>query len=234
MSSSPRTLAWAWLGRVRYATTEALQERLRTAVKADRDDEHLLLLEHEPVFTVGRNASHDDIVADAGWRQRHGVEVHDTKRGGKVTYHGPGQLVGYPILDLNPDRRDVRRYVHDLQEVLIRTLGELGITAWRRPGKDYVGVWVGSEAYPAKIASIGVHLSRWVTAHGFALNLSTALDRFEGIVACGLPSVRMTSVAQEQGRAPALEAVADRVAHHAGEVFERATRQVDSASLFED
>lgn len=231
MSEASRTLAWAWLGRVRYAPAEALQERLRTAVKTGDGNEHLLLLEHEPVFTVGRNASHDDIVADAGWRERHGVEVHDTKRGGKVTYHGPGQLVGYPILDLNPDRRDVRRYVHDLQEVLIRTLAELDITAWRRAGKDHVGVWVGSETHPAKIASIGVHLSRWVTAHGFALNVSTALDRFDGIVACGLPSVRMTSVAQERDRAPALDALAARVAHHAGDVFERPLQQVDGLPL---
>lgn len=216
-----RRLRWAFLGRTPYPESVALQERVRANVKYGTGDEHLLLLEHEPVFTLGRNASADDIVADPNWLARHQVAVHETNRGGKVTYHGPGQLVGYPILDLNPDRRDIRRYVHDLQTVLIRTLDDCGVAGWRRDGRDHIGVWTGSDAHPMKIASIGVHLSRWVTMHGFALNVATDLDRFAGIVACGLPTVTMTSIAEQADRTPTLEAVADRIATHAAAVFER-------------
>lgn len=218
---STRRLRWAYLGRVAYGPTVVLQESLRRSVKDRTGDEHLLLLEHEPVFTIGKNASEDDVVADPAWRAEHGVEIHRTSRGGKVTYHGPGQLVGYPILDLDPDRRDVRRYVHDLQEVLIRTLDDLGLQAWRREGPDHVGVWVGTPALPRKIASIGVHLSRWVTMHGFALNVATDLAAFGGIVACGLPHVHMTSVAEETGQSVSVASVAERVAGHLGEVFGR-------------
>lgn len=225
--AAPRVLRWAYLGRVPYAPTVALQEALRRAVKERRGDEHLLLLEHEPVFTVGKNATEDDVLADEAWRAAHGVEVHRASRGGKVTYHGPGQLVGYPIVDLDPDRRDVRRYVHDLQEVLIRTLADFGVAGWRRDGGDHVGVWVGNAALPRKIASIGVHLSRWVTMHGFALNVATDLGAFGGIVACGLPQVTMTSIAAETRDAPSVAAVAERAAAHFGDVFERSLRPID-------
>jgi lipoate-protein ligase B len=134
-----------------------------------------------------------------------------------VTYHGPGQLVGYPVLNLSPDRRDIRRYVRDLQETLIRTLAELGIAAQPREGAENIGVWAGEE----KIASIGVHLSRWVTTHGFALNVSTDLSYFAGIIPCGLQRVRMTSVERLLGSAPALADLALRYAHHFGAVFGR-------------
>ncbi|MEM9598423.1 MAG: lipoyl(octanoyl) transferase LipB [Acidobacteriota bacterium] len=216
-SSVGRELRWSWLGRVPYAETAELQQRLRRAIRADGGAEHLLLLEHEPVFTLGRNASEQDVVADRSWLAEQGIEVHGTNRGGQVTYHGPGQLVGYPIVDLDPDRRDVGRYVRDLQDVLIRTLADLGIEATRREGRGFVGVWVGD----AKIASIGVHLSRWITNHGFALNVAPDLRHFGGIVACGLPDVTMTSIERELGSAPDLPALADRVARHVSEIFQR-------------
>jgi lipoyl(octanoyl) transferase len=184
---------------------------------ADARVEHLLLLEHPHVYTLGRNASAADVLADAGWLAARGVEVVESDRGGQVTYHGPGQLVGYPILDLSPDRRDVRRYVRDLQEVLIRTLAGYGIAATARPGTALVGVWVGEE----KIAAIGVHLSRWITTHGFALNVATDLSLFAGIVPCGLRGVGVTSMQRLLGTAPPLAEVAARLAWHFAEVFGR-------------
>ncbi|HEV2846782.1 MAG TPA: lipoyl(octanoyl) transferase LipB, partial [Thermoanaerobaculia bacterium] len=141
----------------------------------------------------------------------------ESDRGGQVTYHGPGQLVGYPIVNLSPDRRDVRRYVRDLQEVLIRTLADYGVAAEPRDGQAFIGVWVGEE----KIASIGVHLSRWITTHGFALNVSTDLSFFTGIIPCGLDQVRMTSVERLTGKAPSLPEIAAVCARHFGEVFGR-------------
>ena len=222
-----RPLHWAYLGRVPYAPTWDLQEHLRREIKAGRGPEHLLLLEHDPVFTLGRSASPDDVVAAEAWLRARGVEVHETNRGGQVTYHGPGQLVGYPIINLDPDRRDIRRYVRDLQEVLLRTLADFGIEGRRRDGQEFIGIWVGEE----KIASIGVHLARWITIHGFALNVTTDLDFFTGIVACGLPAVRMTSIEQVIGRAVPLPELAARVADHARQIFERRLVEVDPGSL---
>ncbi len=227
MPAERRRLAWTFLGRRRWAPTYELQEHLRREIRFHGGLEHLLLLEHDPVFTLGRGASRGDVVATDSWLREHGVEVHETNRGGQVTYHGPGQLVGYPILNLDPDRRDVRRYVRDLQEVLIRTLGDFGVAGRRRQGKEYIGVWVREQ----KIASIGVHLARWITIHGFALNVATDLDHFAGIVACGLPRVRMTSIERLTGRTVSLPEVAARVALHAGEVFERELVGVEAESL---
>lgn len=226
-TSPRRRLRWSWLGRVPYGPTFALQDRLREEIRHGRAEECFLLLEHDPVFTLGRNASPADVTASADWLGEHGVEVFETNRGGQVTYHGPGQLVGYPIVDLSPDRRDVRRYVRDLQEVLIRTLAEYGIEAERRDGPDFIGVWVGD----AKIASIGVHLRRWVTLHGFALNVSTDLRHFGGIVACGLHGVRMTSIEDLLGSAPALPEIAAAAARHFGEIFGRELVQAPADSL---
>ncbi len=227
--SDRRRLLWSYLGRVPYRPTAELQERLRRDIRDRRGEEHLLLLEHDPVFTVGRNASGDDVLATGAWLEERGVEVHRTNRGGRVTYHGPGQLVGYPIVNLSPDRRDVRRYVGDLQETLIRTLADYGIAGRRRAGQDFVGVWVGDQ----KIASIGVHLSRWITVHGFALNVATDLDLFSGIVACGLPGVRMTSIEGWTGTAPALEQVASRVVHHLSRLFDRQPVPIAASTLRE-
>jgi len=224
-----RTVRVQFLGRLGYPEAVAMQHRIRDAVRSGEGDEHLLLLEHPHVYTLGRNASHDDVLATRAWLEAQGVTVEETDRGGQVTYHGPGQLVGYPILDLSPDRRDVRRYVRDLQEVLLRTLAELGIEARRREGKDFIGVWVEDR----KIASIGVHLKRWITTHGFALNVAPDLSYFTRIVPCGLTDVQMTSVLAEreaaaggsapvgEGEIPALAEVANRVAHHFGAVYDR-------------
>jgi lipoyl(octanoyl) transferase len=176
----------------------------------------LLLLEHPPVYTLGRNAQQGDIRLDEAALRRRGIEVHATDRGGQVTYHGPGQLVGYPILDLRPDRQDVRRYVRDLEEVLVRTLGDFGVTAEGR-ASPFVGVWAGQR----KVASIGVHLSRWLTTHGFALNVSTDLSSFGGIVPCGLPGVEMASISSLAGGSPELADVARVCAGHFSQVFQR-------------
>ncbi|MEE2775939.1 MAG: lipoyl(octanoyl) transferase LipB [Acidobacteriota bacterium] len=222
-----RTLRSGYLGRVDYTTAlewqHALRQRIldRTVaggadVTAHADAEnHLLLLEHPPVFTLGRNASQEHILAEQAWLADRGIEVHEADRGGEVTFHGPGQLVGYPIVDLKPDRRDIRRYVRDLQEVLMRTLAEYGIRA--DPGLDGrpVGVWVKGR----KIASIGVHLRHWVSTHGFALNVSTDLSYFSGIVACGMPKAPMTTLAELTNEAPDLPTIAETVATHFREVF---------------
>ena len=218
----PRRLRTGFLGRVPYASAVELQHQLRDALLRGEGEEHLLLLEHPSVFTLGRNADPGDVVADDAWLDRRGVEVHEADRGGQATYHGPGQLVGYPIVDLKPDRRDVRRYVRDLEEVLIRTLAEYGVTGEPALSPRPVGVWVGDR----KIASIGVHLRHWITTHGFALNVTTDLSFFSGIVACGMPSAPMTSIAELSGAAPTLDAVASRVVRHFCDVFERAPEEV--------
>ena len=216
--TEPRILRTGVLGRVPYAGAAALQARLRDALLAGTGVEHLLLLEHPSVFTLGRNADADDVVADPGWLDRRGVEVHESDRGGQATYHGPGQLVGYPIVDLKPNRRDVRRYVRDLEEVLILTLGDYGVAGEPALSPRPVGVWVGER----KIASLGIHLRHWVTTHGFALNVTTDLSFFSGIVACGMQSAPMTSIAELTGEAPRLEDVAQRVVTHFADVFARA------------
>ncbi len=215
--SAPRPLHWSWLGRVPYAEAVEMQHAARAALKAGEGPERFLLLEHPHVYTLGRNASAEDVLAGPEWLAARGVEVAECDRGGQVTYHGPGQLVGYPIVNLSPDRRDIRRYVRDLQEVLIRTLAEYGVAA--RPGEEqaFIGVWAGE----AKIASIGVHLSRWITTHGFALNVSTDLSYFTGIIPCGLHQVSMTSIERLVGRAPALPEIAAVCARHFGQVFQR-------------
>lgn len=215
--SCERPVRWGFLGSVPYAEGVALQERLRDAVRRREEPETFLLLEHPHVYTLGRNAAGSDVVAPAAWLRSRGVEVHETDRGGQVTYHGPGQLVGYPVVDLNPDRRDIRRYVRDLQEVLLRTLAAYGVEAELREGQAYVGVWVGE----AKIASIGVHIRRWVTTHGFALNVSPDLSYFGGIVPCGLAGVTMTSIERLTGARPPLAEVAACAARSFGEVFGR-------------
>ena len=216
-SSSRRPLRWGYLGRVPYREAEGLQHRLRQELKEGRGPEHLLLLEHPPVYTLGRNADEGDVLAPREWLELQGIEVHECDRGGQVTYHGPGQLVGYPILNLSPDRRDVRRYVQDLETILLRTLADYGLEGHVPEGQAYVGVWVEE----TKIASIGVHLSRWITTHGFALNVTTRLEDFSGITPCGLQGVRMSSIESLTGQRPTLEEVAERFAGHFLDVFPR-------------
>ncbi len=214
---SRRTLRWDFLGRVPYRQAVEQQHAIRDAVKKEEGLEHLLLLEHPHVYTLGRNATAADILAGPDWLAARGIEVAECDRGGQVTYHGPGQLVGYPIVNLSPDRRDVRRYVRDLQEVLIRTLADYGVTAEVRDGQAFIGVWAGDD----KIASIGVHLSRWITTHGFALNVTTDLSYFAGIIPCGLKGIGMTSIERVTGKAPDLAEVAAVCAGHFTRIFDR-------------
>ncbi len=206
---------WSFLGRVRYGDALAAQLSAREAIRHGVGGDRLFLLEHPHVYTLGRNASPSDVIASPAWMAANGVEVVECDRGGQVTYHGPGQLVGYPIFNLSPDRRDIRRYVRDLQEVLVRVLAEFSIDAQIRDGQELIGVWVGDE----KIASIGVHLSRWITTHGFALNVTTDLALFDGIVACGLDRVRTTSIERLTGARPTVPSVASVAARYFGEVF---------------
>jgi lipoyl(octanoyl) transferase len=210
-----RTCQYSFLGRVPYGEAHALQERTVAARKAGEIEDRLLLVEHPHVITLGRAAKRGNILADDDERERRGVELHETGRGGDVTYHGPGQLVGYPIISLAPDRCDVRRYVRDLEEVLIRTAGDYEVEAGRIPG--LTGVWVGDE----KLAAIGVRISRWVTMHGFAFNATTDLDYFGLIIPCGITDHGVTSLEKLLGRRIDLAELAARAAHHFGEVFER-------------
>jgi lipoate-protein ligase B len=178
-----------------YGRILALQRELVAARKAGRVPDVLLLGEHTPVITLGRNARRENLLLPEDELERRGVEVHETDRGGDVTYHGPGQLVGYPILDLAGLRKDVVWYVRSLEEVLIRAARTFGLEAERRTapkGKRqlYTGVWVGEE----KLAAIGVHLSRWVTSHGFAFNVTTNLSHFDFIVPCGIRDKGVTSL----------------------------------------
>ena len=229
MRSSDRQLEWSFLGRLPYGQAEDLQRGLRDRVRQDHELEFLLLLEHPHVYTLGRNAQRGDVLVDKEWLTSQGATVVDCDRGGKVTYHGPGQLVGYPIVDLSPDRRDLRRYVHDLLEVLERTLGDLGVVGELRHKTEEIGVWVDNR----KIASIGVHVSRWITTHGFALNVATDLSFFSGIVPCGLVGVEMTSVERCTGRQWDLAEIGTICAGHFGEVFERRLSHVLPSRLME-
>jgi lipoyl(octanoyl) transferase len=207
-----------WLGRIDWDQALTLQQDAATRVAAG-GPEAIFLLEHEPVFTLGRNATPADILLTPARCAELKIAVRETDRGGKVTYHGPGQLVGYPILSLSPDRRDVKRYATDLEEVLIRALADFGITATRSTVPERVtSVWVGND----KIAAIGVHIRRWVTTHGFALNVTgEALPGFQGIVPCGISDGGVTAMEQVSGSAPALEEVAARVLARFADVFGR-------------
>jgi lipoyl(octanoyl) transferase len=207
----------AKLGLIEYTAAAALQERLREGVQAGAHDEVLLLLEHPPVYTLGRRSEPAELPMGEAWYRAQGIDVVRTTRGGKVTYHGPGQLVGYPIVRTD----DVASYVRTLEEAIVATLALEGIEAHRRPGVKWTGAWVGER----KIASIGVHVSRGVTMHGFAVNVDDDLQPFEWVVACGLGDVRMTSIFAQTGRAGGLEAFADRMADAVCAAFGR--RRVD-------
>ncbi|OLC44784.1 MAG: lipoyl(octanoyl) transferase [Acidobacteria bacterium 13_1_40CM_65_14] len=198
-----------------------MQRALVEDRRAERIDDTLLLVEHPHVLTLGVRGdggrSHI-LVSDDALAQR-GIDVHETGRGGDITYHGPGQLVGYPIVDLSPDRCDVHRYVRDLEDVLIRTAASYGVDAGRADG--LTGVWVGRD----KLAAIGVRISRWITSHGFALNVTTDLDYFSLIVPCGIADRGVTSLARLLGRPVDRREVEDRIAAHFCTVFDRKTAQ---------
>jgi lipoyl(octanoyl) transferase len=199
-----RSIEIVRLGRVRYAEAIALMEKRVEERAAGRAGDALYLLEHEPVLTLGRRANVENIVVDRAVLAARGVEVFETGRGGDVTYHGPGQIVGYPVLDLSPDRRDVRRYVADLEEVMIRTCASYDVRASRVSG--LIGAWIDGTR---KIGAIGVRISRWITSHGFALNVSTSLDGFGLIVPCGIKDRGVTSLSIESGRVLSVGEVMD-------------------------
>lgn len=199
------------LGRVDYGSALELQGSFEREVIEDRERDYLLLLEHPHTFTLGRRAKSDGVLATAEILKTLGAEVYEANRGGKVTYHGIGQLVGYPIINLSPDREDVHKYVRDLEEVLIKTMGDYGIEAF--PIEGLTGVHTAE----GKIAAIGVHIKRWVTTHGFALNVNTDLSYFNWIIACeGEP---VTSMERLLGREVDLAEVEDRIAANFVEVF---------------
>ncbi|MBZ5580113.1 MAG: lipoyl(octanoyl) transferase LipB [Acidobacteriia bacterium] len=200
------------LGRIDYGAAFLLQQELVAQRKQGRIGDQLLLLEHPHVITLGRNGSLEHVLAGDDVLARAGISFHPTDRGGDVTYHGPGQLVGYPILDLRDWKRDVGAYVRALEQVIIDTLADFAIEAGRIP--KLTGVWVDGR----KIAAIGVHLSRWVTSHGFALNVATDLTYFQYIVPCGLTKP-VTSMAQ-LGVAANLSEVSRALAGHFGRVFD--------------
>jgi lipoyl(octanoyl) transferase len=207
---------------VPYAKALAMQRALVEERRAGRIPDVLLLLQHPPVITLGTrpDASRANIVATPERLAELDVEVHETGRGGDVTYHGPGQIVGYPILDLKPDRCDVHRYVRDLEEVMIRVCAEYGLKAGRLEG--LTGAWIGAE----KIGAIGVRISRWITSHGFAFNVATNLDHFQLIVPCGIVDRGVTSLARATGRQISVDEVEDALIRHCAGVFDRSVLEV--------
>ena len=201
------------LGRVSYRCAWELQRVLVARRKAGETGDLLLLLEHPPVITLGRNGDRQHLLSSAELLDEQGIEFVETDRGGDITYHGPGQLVGYPILNLSGIRKDVVWYVRTLEEALIRAARDFGIRAGRR--EKLTGVWVDG----CKLASIGVRISRWITSHGFALNVSTDLGSFQHIVPCGISACPVTSFRELLGRSVNLSQVEESVAGHIGKLF---------------
>jgi lipoate-protein ligase B len=211
------------LGNIEYGPALELQEQLETDVIAGAETDTLLLLEHPHTFTIGRRAKENGILATKQLLEAMGVSVFEINRGGKVTYHGLGQLVGYPIINLSPDREDVHKFVRDLEEVLIRTMADFGIEAFRIEGLT------GVHTKDGKVAAIGVHIKRWVTTHGFALNVNTDLSYYNWIIACeGEP---VTSMDKLLGREIPPAEVEDRIIEHFCAVFARETVSAEARTL---
>ncbi len=226
MRSSAPELWVCHLGTVEYREALALQERMRAARQADEIPDAMLLLEHWPVYTRGRRSVEGELPMGEDWYRMQGLDIVETDRGGKVTYHGPGQLVGYPIVRVD----DVVEYVRTLERALVAMLAEEGVTARARPedGPDYTGVWVQER----KIASLGVHVARGVTTHGFAVNVENDLQPFSWIVPCGLEGVRMTSLIRETRRPSGqMPCVRKRAAYRVAEALGRRQRLVSLARL---
>jgi lipoyl(octanoyl) transferase len=226
-------MAALWIvrdGIVPYEDALAVQGRIAEARMADAIPDVLLLLEHPPVYTKGRRTSPAELPMGADWYRMQGIEVCETDRGGRLTYHGPGQLVGYPIVSLKPYGDDVQRYVRGLERVMIRALGDWGVDAGCVEG--LTGVWVGGAPPEGrKIGSIGVHVSRGVTTHGFAINVNNDLQPFEWVVPCGIEGCRVTSLSRELGAEQDLDAFAATISGRFAEVFEREPVAVEPARL---
>lgn len=215
------------LGTVRYADALVLQrEAARKRITGEIDQDLLILVEHPPVVTLGRSAKAANVLVSPELLAARGVELHEVERGGDVTFHGPGQLVGYPIFDLKRHRQDLHWYLRQVEESLIQAIAPLGIVGGRVP--KYTGVWVDVDGpTPRKLASIGVHARDWVTWHGFALNVTTDLRYFDLLVPCGIPDVTMTSVAREVNAGSVeVSTVAPAVAKAFGDVFGLTPRMV--------
>ncbi len=210
------------LGRMRWAEAYALQQELVGQRKRNEIADQLLLVEHPPVYTLGKSGSMDHLLLSETELVARGIQFFPINRGGDITFHGPGQLVGYPIMDLECFFTDVHRYVRNIEEVIIRTLADFGLSGYRI--KEYTGVWVGGEAgrQQRKICAIGVHLSRWVTLHGWAFNVNTDLQYFDYIVPCGITDEdkTVTSMAVELGHPVDMDAVKTSLKRHFADVFD--------------
>ena len=222
--NSARTCLWQDLGSVDYRAAWDLQLQHVESLKQEGGQDCLFFVEHPHVVTFGRNGKDENLLVSKDRLHQLGIQYHETDRGGDVTYHGPGQLVCYPVMDLKRWRRDVGAYLRALEEVLILTLADYGLEGRRDPSAT--GVWVGD----AKIAAMGVHLSRWVTSHGFALNVTTDLDYFRYIVPCGLTRP-VTSMEQLLGQSPDVHQLQTRILERFGTVFRRAMIPSGSASI---
>ena len=215
-----RTLHVRRLGRVEYQDGLAMQKLLVEARAQGLVPDTLLLLEHPPVITLGRGAKAENVLWSPQMLAARGFELFETDRGGDVTYHGPGQIVGYPIVDLKPDRKDVRKYVASVEEIMIRVAAEYGIAAHRVAGR--IGVWTPA----GKLGAVGVHISRWITSHGFAFNVRTDLTDFSAIVPCGIDDASVASLQSLLADAPPVHEVEDVIALKAGEVWESDTSEL--------
>ena len=220
-------------GRVPYAYAREAQRALEEARHAGDVPDLLLLLEHPPVYTKGRRSTPDELPMGEDWYRMQGIDITGTDRGGRVTYHGPGQLVGYPIVALAPYGDDVHEYVRRMERVMIGGLADYGVEAGVIDG--LTGVWVNPAAADErrKIGSIGVHVNRGITTHGFAINVNNDLQPFEWIVPCGIEACRMTSLTRERGAEQDFDAFATTVSERFGEVYERAPREAAAAQLSE-
>jgi lipoyl(octanoyl) transferase len=227
MTSPDGAVVWCVrMGVVPYREALALQKRLETARQEDRVPDVLLLLEHPPTYTRGRRSTADELPMGEAWYRAQGIEVRDTDRGGRVTYHGPGQLVGYPVVSLRPYGDDVHEYIRRMERLIVAVLAAYGISAG--PVESLTGVWTDERR---KIGSIGIHVSRGVTTHGFAVNVNNDLQPFEWIVPCGIDHCRMSSVARELGGVQDLDELKERVSAEFGREFDRERIDVEAARL---
>jgi len=210
------------LGTIDYAEAHRLQKELQAKRISGEIDDTVLLLEHPPVLTMGRSAKEQHVLAAPDVLAARGISVHEVGRGGDVTYHGPGQLVAYPIIDLKPDRRDVRKYMWSLEETMIRTCADFGLAATRVEGLN--GAWIGNR----KVGAVGVRISRWVTMHGLAINANSDLTHFDLIVPCGIQDKTVTSLTAELGRIVFAADVIDPLARHLADLFDTTVEWQDA------